>query len=129
MYASSYTSSSCVSNAALEQQAANWGTFFDVLGWIGAAAGLLSLVPGMQWLAPIAIVASAASTIYNCVNGGSRLVDCVIGIITTVIPGGGSLVARKLANEVEEWVTEAIKQATKALGISGDAFGLAQGWG
>ncbi|MFJ3394670.1 RHS repeat-associated core domain-containing protein [Leifsonia aquatica] len=128
MYASSYTSSSCVSNAALEQQAANWGTFFDVLGWIGAAAGLLSIIPGMQWLAPIALVAGAASTIYNCVNGGDRLVGCILGIVLIAIPGAGTAAAKLTAREVEKWVTEAITQASKALGVSGDAFGVAQGW-
>ncbi|MDN4613517.1 RHS repeat-associated core domain-containing protein [Leifsonia sp. F6_8S_P_1B] len=129
MYANSYTNSSCVSNTTIKQQAENWGTFFDVLGWIGAAAGLLSLVPGMQWLAPIAMVASAASTIYNCVNGGSRIVGCVIGLVTAIIPGGGRVISRAVSRKVEEWVTASIDQATKALGITGDAFGVAQGWG
>ncbi|MFF2051895.1 RHS repeat-associated core domain-containing protein [Leifsonia sp. NPDC058194] len=126
MYASSYTSSSCVSNAALEQQAANWGTFFDVLGWIGAAAGLLSLIPGMQWLAPIALVASVASTIYNCVVGGERIGGCVIGIITTAIPGGGKLLGKALRGKVEDWISDAVAQAFAALGISADGLGVAQ---
>src|SRR3954447_17528944 len=107
----------------------NWAKFFDVLGWIGAAAGFASLIPGLQWLAPIALIASAASTIYNCVTGGKRLGGCVIGILSTVIPGGGKLLGKALRGKVEDWISDALEQAFRAVGISGDAFGLSQvGW-
>ena len=127
MYATAYTNSSCVSDDVLKRQAENWGTFFDVLGWIGAAAGLLSLIPGMQWLAPIAMIASLASTIYNCVNWGSRLVGCIVGLVTTLIPTGGQAAGKLLAGRIEAWVSDAIIQAFKALGISADAFDVARG--
>ncbi|WP_295127625.1 RHS repeat-associated core domain-containing protein [uncultured Leifsonia sp.] len=126
---SPYVNPQCVNNAALAQEAQSIERFFDVLGWIGAFAGLASLLPGMQWLAPIALVASAASTIYSCVKGGQRAVGCVIGIITTAVPGGGQLAGKFLRNQVEDWVSEAITHASKALGASGDALGVAQGWG
>lgn len=125
---SPYASGKCVSDKALQDQAKSWEKFFDVLGWIGAAAGLVSLIPGFQWLAPIALIASAASTIYNCVTGGSRIVGCIIGIILTAIPGAGHAAARVFKKELEEWVVQAVAQASKALGISGDAFGVVQGW-
>ncbi|WP_348786597.1 RHS repeat-associated core domain-containing protein [Leifsonia sp. NPDC080035] len=128
LYASSYTNSSCVSNDALKQQAANWGTFFDVLGWIGAAAGLLSWIPGMQWLAPIAMIASLASTIYNCINGGVRLTGCVVGILTTVIPGLGGAAGAVLRGRLSAWLSEVIKDAVRALGLSGSIVGVAEGW-
>ncbi|MEN0083274.1 MAG: RHS repeat-associated core domain-containing protein [Leifsonia sp.] len=123
-----YTNGQCVSKEALQQQQKDWENFFDVLGWIGAAAGIASLIPGLQWLAPIAVVASAASTIYNCVVGGSKLVSCAVGVVVTVIPAGGQVAAKLLRQKVEGWVTDAITQASKALGISGNALGLAQGW-
>jgi hypothetical protein len=63
--------------------------FFGVLGWVGALAGIASLIPGMQWLAPIAILASAASTIYNCEKGGARMIGCIVGMIVSVIAGAG----------------------------------------
>jgi hypothetical protein len=118
-----------VSKEALKQQEANWGKFFDVLGWIGAAAGLLSLIPGFQWLAPIALVASGVSTIYNCVTGGSRLTGCIVGILTTAIPGIGGAAGRVLRDRISAWLAGAIEDASKALGISGGIVGVEQGWG
>ena len=124
----SYTNGQCVSDDVLRRQAENWGTFFKLLGWIGAAAGLLSLVPGMQWLAPIAFVASAASTIYQCVTGGRDGIGaCIISAVMTVIPGAGKLAAGAIAGRVAAWVTEAVTQAARALGISFDTFGVARG--
>lgn len=39
------------------------------------------------------------------------------------------LVGRALRGRIEDWITEAITQVSKALGASGDAFGVSQGWG
>jgi hypothetical protein len=128
MYSSGYTTSSCVSNATLRQQADNWGTFFDVLGWIGAAAGLLSLIPGMQWLAPIAMVASAASMIYSCVNGGKRVTACAVGILTSIVPGIGGAAGRVLRGRISDWLAGALDDAMSALGIAGSVQGVTQGW-
>ncbi|WP_431279060.1 RHS repeat-associated core domain-containing protein [Leifsonia poae] len=75
IYSNPYSESECVSTAALKQRSKNWDSFFSVLGWIGALAGFASLFPGMQWLAPIAFVASAASTIYDCIKGAPDLSD------------------------------------------------------
>jgi hypothetical protein len=103
--------------------------FFAVLGWVGALARIASLIPGMQWLAPIAILASAASTIYNCVKGGARMVGCIVGIITAAIPGGGQIIAKGLRSKIDDWVGDAITQASRAVGLSGDAMSVARGWG
>lgn len=62
--------------------------------------------------------------------GGNRLGDPpAYNTSTTVIPGGGQIIGKALSKRVDEWVTEAISQASKAFGASGDAFGVAKGWG
>ncbi|WP_348786600.1 hypothetical protein [Leifsonia sp. NPDC080035] len=99
-------------------------------GWIGAAAGLLSLIPGMQWLAPIALVASAASVIYMCITGGlDGIGACIVSAVMAVIPGAGRLIGKTMSRNAAEWITEAWKQASQALGISFDMLGVSKGWG
>ncbi|KQR53539.1 hypothetical protein ASF88_01270 [Leifsonia sp. Leaf336] len=126
IHASAFISVQCSSNAALANEAQMMDRLFDFLGFIGAVAGIGSLL--FPWLAPIAIVASLASTIYNCIKGGDRMASCIIGIITTVVPGGGQIIGKVIRKDAEDWIADAIVQASKALGLSGDAFGVARGW-
>jgi RHS repeat-associated protein len=127
VHTGAYTNAQCSTNAALANEAQMMDRLFDFLGFIGAVAGIgLLLFP---WLAPIAWVASSASTIYNCIKGGERMASCVTGMARILIPGGGHIVGKALRGRIEDWITEAITQASKALGVSGDAFGVSQGWG
>jgi hypothetical protein len=111
----------------MENEAQMMDRLFDFLGFVGAVAGIGSLL--FPWLAPIALVSSAASVIYDCVKGGARMASCIIGIVTTAIPGGGQLIGKAIRKDVDDWISDAIIQASKALGLSGDAFGAAHGWG
>jgi RHS repeat-associated protein len=99
-----------------------WEVIADVLGVIGAVAGLASLFPSpiQSILAAIAGIASSASTVISCLLGGDALTACVIGIILALIPGIGA--AAKAA--VKGWVKDAIKGVVDAIGASGNAFGL-----
>lgn len=99
-----------------------WEVVSDLLGVVGAVAGLAALIPSpiQAILGVVAGVASTASTVISCLLGGSALTSCVVGIFLALVPGLGGA-AKALA---KGWVKEAIGGVVNAIGASGNAFGL-----
>ena len=105
----------------------NWGLVSDVFGVVSGAAGLLWWLPPPygQIASAISGAAGLVSTAISCMEGGSAVVDCIVGIFLTLIP----FAPRAVKVWARGWVTEAVQGAVNALGRMGSAFGLTESGG